>query len=55
LAGLLGRRGEWDAYRAAGRRHVEDSHDWARNAMRYQAVYQGLVGKDRNYRLSVAA
>ncbi|MCJ2188565.1 TIGR04063 family PEP-CTERM/XrtA system glycosyltransferase [Novosphingobium beihaiensis] len=42
LAALLGRRGEWDRLRRAGREHVEARHDWAVNAARYQDVYQML-------------
>ncbi|MFA7602370.1 MAG: TIGR04063 family PEP-CTERM/XrtA system glycosyltransferase [Novosphingobium sp.] len=44
LARLLAERAEWDAYRAAGRAHVETHHDWARNAERYQDVYQRALG-----------
>ena len=44
LARLLQERGSWDAYRRAGRAHVEARHDWARNAERYQDVYQTLLG-----------
>jgi PEP-CTERM/exosortase A-associated glycosyltransferase len=43
LASLLAERDRWDAYRAAGRAHVEQRHDWARNATRYLAVYQNLL------------
>lgn len=43
LARLLDRRAEWPAYRAAGRRHVENRHNWATNILRYQDVYQGLL------------
>jgi len=43
LATLLGNRADWDVYRAAGRKHVESSHDWARNVERYQDVYQKLL------------
>ncbi|PEQ10693.1 glycosyltransferase, exosortase A system-associated [Novosphingobium sp. PC22D] len=43
LAGLLSRRETWDRYRAEGRRHVRAAHDWARNAERYQPVYQMLL------------
>ena len=42
LADLLDDRKSWEAYRAAGFAHVRDSHDWARNARRYQDVYQML-------------
>ena len=43
LAALLAERGRWDAYRAAGRAHVEQRHDWSRNVMRYRSVYQKLL------------
>jgi len=43
LAALLAERDRWDAYRAAGRAHVEQSHDWARNVERYRDVYQRLL------------
>mgnify|MGYP001348930377 CR=1 FL=1 len=43
LAGLLGAPERWDAYRDAGRRHVEARHDWLRNAQRYQDVYHRLL------------
>ena len=43
LANFLGERDRWDAYRAAGRRHVEERHDWARNVARYLGVYQRLL------------
>jgi len=55
LAELLERRDSWNAYRAAGRRHVETLHDWARNAERYQAVYQALLRKGGHNRLDAAA
>jgi PEP-CTERM/exosortase A-associated glycosyltransferase len=43
LARLLEERGNWDAYRRAGREHVETRHDWAYNARRYPVVYQMLA------------
>ncbi|MBW8755644.1 MAG: glycosyltransferase, partial [Sphingomonadales bacterium] len=46
LALLLEERGGWDAYRRAGRAHVETRHDWARNVRRYQLVYQNLLGNE---------
>jgi len=54
LAGLLARRGEWEAMRAVARAHVSERHDWARNANRYRDIYQALVGP-RRQRLSAAA
>jgi glycogen synthase len=44
LAALIGDRAQWDAFRAAGRAHVETRHDWARNAEHYQLVYQTVLG-----------
>jgi glycogen(starch) synthase len=55
LAGLLARRGEWDAMRAVARAHVAQRHDWHRNARRYQGIYQALVSRADDSRLSVAA
>lgn len=43
LARLLGAPEQWEAYRAAGRRHVETRHSWLRNAQRYQDVYHRLL------------
>lgn len=43
LARLLGARESWDAFRTAGRQHVETRHDWQRNAERYQDVYHRLL------------
>jgi len=55
LSGLLARRESWDAYRAAGRRHVETRHDWARNVEHYQDVYQRLLAPSRKHSLDAAA
>ncbi len=44
LADLIDARSGWDAVRQAARAHVEQAHDWARNALRYEAVYQSLLG-----------
>ena len=44
LGRLLEERGVWEAYRKAGRTHVETRHDWARNVERYLLVYQTLLG-----------
>jgi PEP-CTERM/exosortase A-associated glycosyltransferase len=43
LAGMLDARGSWEAYREAGRKHVETRHDWSNNVQRYQDVYQSLL------------
>jgi len=45
LAGLGGDRAHWEAWRAAGRRHVRERHDWAVNARRYPAVYQAALDR----------
>jgi len=55
LAALLRRRGDWPALRAAGRAHVAERHDWARNVRRYQGIYQALLGSAANARLPAAA
>ncbi|MFC0203618.1 TIGR04063 family PEP-CTERM/XrtA system glycosyltransferase [Novosphingobium soli] len=55
LARLLESRGEWEAYRRAGREHVETRHDWAYNARRYGLVYQMLAPPDPDGRLVAAA
>lgn len=55
LADLLGRRGDWPALRAAGRAHVAERHDWARNVRRYRPVYQALVGATASDRRPAAA
>lgn len=44
LADLIDARAGWDAMRKAARTRVEQAHDWARNARRYEAVYQSLLG-----------
>jgi PEP-CTERM/exosortase A-associated glycosyltransferase len=49
LARLLADRPRWDAYRAAGRNHVETRHDWARNVRRYQDVYQAVLAPKRQF------
>ncbi|HEX7753648.1 MAG TPA: TIGR04063 family PEP-CTERM/XrtA system glycosyltransferase [Novosphingobium sp.] len=54
LANFLGERDRWDAYRAAGRRHVEERHDWARNVARYLGVYQRLLEGDSRGNRAVA-
>ncbi|HEY6817631.1 MAG TPA: TIGR04063 family PEP-CTERM/XrtA system glycosyltransferase, partial [Croceibacterium sp.] len=55
LAGLLRRRGDWPALRAAGRQHVEARHDWSRNASRYRDIYQALLSGAPHTRLCAAA
>ncbi len=55
LVHLFGRRGEWEAMRAAARAHVAEKHDWARNARRYRAIYQALLGRGEEGRVSAAA
>jgi glycogen(starch) synthase len=55
LATMLADPEAWPVMRDAGRRHVEQRHDWARNAARYQIVYQGLLGLDSHPGLGAAA
>ena len=43
LAGLLERRGEWEAIRSRGVAHVRARHDWAANARDYLSVYHPLL------------
>ena len=44
LAYFIDAKGRWPAMRDAGRRHVAEKHDWARNIDRYLDVYQKLLG-----------
>jgi hypothetical protein len=41
--------------RDAGRAHVAAHHDWARNARRYQDVYQALLERGQSSRNRAAA
>ncbi len=43
MVALFGRADTWDRQRAIARAHVENAHDWARNAARYLPVYQQLI------------
>lgn len=43
LARFIDARAGWDAMRDAGRAHVADKHDWARNVSRYRDVYAKLL------------
>jgi PEP-CTERM/exosortase A-associated glycosyltransferase len=55
LAGLLARRGDWPALRAAARSHVGEHHDWSHNVHRYQDIYQALLAPRRHGALVAAA
>lgn len=55
LTGLLARRGAWPALREAARARVAARHDWSRNALRYQDVYQALLSDRARPRLPAAA
>ena len=55
LAELLSDRGIWETRRAAGRAHVQGSHDWARNVHRYHVVYQRLLAQSVDCRVPAAA
>jgi len=55
LTDLLADRAGWEAYREAGRAHVAQGHDWARNIRRYHAVYQTLLTPLPNGRVPATA
>lgn len=43
LSRLLGRREDWPSLREAGKAHVREHHDWAKNAARYEKIYHTLL------------
>ena len=45
LADLLDRQPQWPALQQAGREHVRQAHDWARNVEHYQSVYQTVLAR----------
>jgi PEP-CTERM/exosortase A-associated glycosyltransferase len=55
LADLLAAPELWEARRAAGLAHVARNHDWARNILRYQDVYQSLLPHGQHNRIPAAA
>jgi PEP-CTERM/exosortase A-associated glycosyltransferase len=55
IARLLARPDSWPRLREAGRSHVAERHDWARNVQRYLDIYQTGLGIARNGRIPVAA
>jgi len=55
LADLLENRVNWDVIKTAGLEHVRTNHDWARNIYRYQDVYQRLLARSVDCRVSAAA
>lgn len=55
LADLLGAPAKWPGRREAGRDHVAESHDWARNIYRYHDVYQRLLVRSVDWRIPAAA
>ena len=54
IAGLLSQPERWDSLRSAGRKHVAERHDWARNVHRYHDVYQALLTPMSKGRLRAA-
>jgi len=54
LADLLGAPALWEARREAGRSHVAEAHDWARNVRRYEVVYQTLIARSVSCRARAA-
>jgi glycogen(starch) synthase len=55
LAALLADRSNWDSRKSAAFTHVCEKHDWARNAQRYQDVYQRLLTRSLERSASRAA
>ena len=55
LVRLLADRTRWPAMREAARKHVAAHHDWARNALRYHAIYHSLLGQTGDTSLPAAA
>ena len=55
LAALLARVQDWPAMREVARAHVTAHHDWDRNVLRYQAVYQALLGSAGTANMRAAA
>lgn len=54
LATLLAHRERWASLRSAGRAHVAERHDWALNVRRYLDVYQKLLPRNPESRISAA-
>lgn len=55
LATLLKHRDSWETYRENGRNYVKTQRDWAKNAWRYQDVYQSLIRTEPHAGLGAAA
>lgn len=55
LARLLADPGSWERLRRAGREHVAQRHDWARNVQRYLDVYQTRLRPNSGGRIPAAA
>ncbi len=55
LADLLDKRDSWDAMRDAALAYVRSKHSWERNILRYQDVYQSLLGPLENSRVCATA
>jgi PEP-CTERM/exosortase A-associated glycosyltransferase len=55
IAELLAQPELWESLREAGRAHVREHHDWARNVIRYQTVYQDLIRQSDSNRVPAAA
>lgn len=55
VSALLSSSELWPAMKAAGKAHVGDKHDWSKNVIRYQAVYQCLISISANGRIQAAA
>ncbi|MFA9200043.1 MAG: TIGR04063 family PEP-CTERM/XrtA system glycosyltransferase [Cypionkella sp.] len=55
IADLLDDRAAWPAMLARAAHRVRERHDWALNVRRYQDVYQLLIARDPNRKLSAVA
>jgi len=55
LSALLQARATWNTLRSAGRSHVAASHDWMKNAARYQDIYQKLLTAKSQENVGAAA
>ena len=55
LSRLITQQDQWDDFRANGIAHIRANHDWAKNARRYQDVYQVLLARSDHSPISAAA
>ncbi len=55
LSRLITQKDQWDDFRTNGIAHIRANHDWAKNARRYQDVYQVLLARSDHSPISAAA